>query len=74
MIDPKTIRKIQQASIAERFRIIGLILESLKQDTQIQTGPDTNYSMPFVVRQFSFRQEVHVDRDELYADSNSIMR
>lgn len=68
MIDLKTVNQIKRASIEERLQIIELILQSLKQDIKEGTDIKGKRLKPFTVRKFSLGQEVHVDRDELYAD------
>jgi hypothetical protein len=62
--------QIRQVPVAERIRIIELILQSLKQDMRPNLVRDkpTIVPKPFRVRQFNLGQEVHVDRDMIYAE------
>ena len=68
MIDPKALRQIQQAPIAERLHIIELILQSLKHDINTKRTIKQSTYKSFTVRHFSLGGEVHVDRDLLYAE------
>jgi len=70
MIDNNTVRQIKQSSIAERFQIMEIIFQSLKNDFKKAQGnaDESSKPKPFKVRKFSLGEEVHVDRDELYSD------
>jgi len=66
MINLKTVQQIEKAPIEERLEIIELLLRSLKKDMATRTRPTPQKR--FRIRQFDLGQEVHVDREELYAD------
>ncbi|MCP5052709.1 MAG: hypothetical protein GY940_36415 [bacterium] len=66
MIDSNTVNRIKRASVAERLRVIEIILQSLRID--IKEEPPGKKSKQFKVRQFDLGEEVHVDRDELYSE------
>ena len=68
MIDPKTVQQIRQASVAERLHIIEQILQSLRQDMNMHSATGKPPAGLFTIRQFSLGQEVHVDREQLYAE------
>jgi len=66
--------QIQHMPVAERIHLIELILQSLKQDmrpTLVRDKP-TSAARPFKVRVFNVGQEVHVDRDTIYAERGMI--
>ncbi len=62
--------QIRQVPVAERIHIIELILQSLKQDIRPNLARDKPafFPKPFRVRQFDLGQEVHIDRDMIYAE------
>lgn len=62
--------QIRQVPVAERIRMIELILQSLKQDMRLNFARDKPIitHKPFKVQQFDLGQEVHVDRDMIYAE------
>jgi hypothetical protein len=69
MIDHSTVNQIKKAPIEERIYIIELILQSLKNDIKLNHKKlDTSRFKQFKVRKFSLGEEVHVDRDEIYAE------
>jgi len=68
MIDTNIIKKINHSSIEERIQIMELILQSLKNEIKPQHKTEKKHFKPFKIRKFSLGQEVHVDRDELYAE------
>ncbi len=68
MIDAKTAQEIRQASIPDRLQIIELILHSLKEEMSPDTPGERRPRRAFALRQFSLGEEVHADRDQLYAD------
>lgn len=68
MIAQHTLTQIQHAPIIERLRMIELILQSLKQDIQPTLRRQSFQKKVFKVRRFHLGQEVHCDRDEMYAE------
>ncbi|MGD2092446.1 MAG: hypothetical protein PVH61_40140 [Candidatus Aminicenantes bacterium] len=68
MIDSNTVNQIKQSPITERIWFIETILQSLKDDIKKEEVNRKSKLKPFKVRKFSLGEEVHVDRDELYAD------
>jgi hypothetical protein len=70
MIDPKTVEEIQHASVEDRLHVIELILQSLKRDMNTGATIKQLPHKPFTARQFSLGEDVHVDRDQLYAERN----
>jgi hypothetical protein len=62
------LEQIRHTSVEERIQLIELILQSLKQDLQISPTNEKSKVKPFKVREFSLGQEVHVDRDRIYAE------
>ena len=60
--------QIQQASVAERIRIMELILQSLKKDIRPNYVLERASFKPFRARQFDLGHEVHVNRDAIYAE------
>lgn len=68
MIAQDTITQIQHAPIGERIQVIELILQSLKQDMKLTLRREDHHKKVFKVRRFHLGQEVHCDRDEIYAE------
>ena len=68
MIAQDTITQIQHAPIGERIQVIELILQSLKQDMKPMMRREPHHKKVFKVRRFHLGQEVHCDRDEIYAE------
>lgn len=68
MIDPQMVQQIQQASVVERLHMLEVILQSLKQDILTEVASKQLPHKPFTIRPVSLGEEVHVDRDELYAE------
>ena len=68
MIDQKTVRQIQQASVAERIQLIEQILQSLKEDLPASPANDKPDVKPFKARQFNLGREVSTDRNQIYAE------
>ncbi len=69
MIDPETLKQIQQASVAERIQLIELILQSLKQDMAAHPASEKPSFKQFKARQFNLGREVQVDRNLIYAET-----
>lgn len=69
MRNTNTIEQIKNSPVEERIQIIELILQSLKSDlkTKVKSTEKTKFKQ-FKVRKFSLGEEVHVNRDELYAE------
>ncbi len=69
MINTNTVEQIKNSPVEERIQIIELILQSLKSDlkTKVKSTEKTKFKQ-FKVRKFSLGEEVHVNRDELYAE------
>ena len=65
MIDSKTVNRIKKAPVSERLQIIEVLLKSLREE--IATKPKPKHRR-FKIRRFNLGQEVHIDRDELYAE------
>ena len=68
MIKPNTISQMQNAPIEERIQIIEILLQSVKHDLHFTPLRKTPYRKPFQVRTFHLGRDVHVDRDDIYAD------
>ena len=68
MIAQQTLTQIQYAPIVERLQAIEMILQSLKQDVKPTLRHQSSKKKVFKVRRFHLGQEVHCDRDEIYAE------
>jgi len=68
MINPKTVKQIEQASVEERIEMIELILKFLKKDIKPRLDAGKPKFKRFKVRKFNLGEEIHVDRDELYTE------
>jgi hypothetical protein len=67
MIAKDMLAQIQHAPLAERIQLIELILRSLKEDIQSSIS-STSRRKSFKVRKFRLGEEIHFDRDEIYAE------
>jgi hypothetical protein len=70
MIAHETIRELQNISVAERIHLMEILLNSLKFDiksAERQVRPRSK-SKRFTVRTFNLGQDVHADRDIIYAE------
>ncbi len=61
-----TIRQLQNISVAERLYLMEILLNSLKYD--IKSTERQVRSKRFTVRTFDLGQDVHADRDIIYAE------
>ncbi len=68
MIKPNTISQMQNAPIEERIQIIEILLQSVKHDLHFTPSHKTPYRKPFRVQTFHLGHDVHVDRDDIYAE------
>jgi len=68
MINQETIREIQHAPMPERIQVMELLLNSFKKDLNHITKSRLRRDRRFVARPFNLGQEVHVDRDAIYAE------
>ena len=68
MIDRETVKQIQQAPMEERFQLIELILQSLKEDMASKPTSEKPEFKRFRVRPFNLGQAVRVDREMIYAE------
>ncbi|MCP4219278.1 MAG: hypothetical protein GY765_31885 [bacterium] len=68
MIDTANFETLKQIPVAERIRMIEFILKSLKKDINMPPKTVKKQTRTFRVRKFSLGKEVHVDREEMYAD------
>ena len=67
MIAKDMLAQIQHAPLADRIQLIEIILQSLKEDMQSILS-NQHRRKPFKVKTFSAGQEIHCDRDEIYAE------
>ncbi|MCU0288250.1 MAG: hypothetical protein MUF15_17875 [Acidobacteria bacterium] len=70
MINSQSVNDIMRLSLAERVRVIEILFQSLKCDLEKERENvmGRTKAKSFKTRKFNLGQEVHVDRDELYAD------
>ncbi len=68
MIDQKLVREIEEIPVAERIRLMEILLTSLKRDITEKEVRQTPYRKKFTVRTFHLGDEIHVDRDSLYSE------
>ena len=68
MINKDTVERFQQEPVAERIRLIELILQSIKNDVETARPKERHAPKPFRVREFCLGQDVAVDRDSIYAE------
>nr|VFJ73182.1 MAG: hypothetical protein BECKFW1821C_GA0114237_104619 [Candidatus Kentron sp. FW] len=67
MIPRETVRQLQCAPIADRIQVIGMILESLRQDMD-HPAPRDREVQPFRVRAFDLGADIFLDREEMYGE------
>lgn len=67
MIAKDMLVQIQHAPLAERIQLIEIILRSLKEDIKSSIS-HKSHRKAFKVRRFHVGQEIHCDRDEIYAE------
>lgn len=67
MIAQETVRQLQYAPLAERLWIIEFLLQSLKRELP-QSNPAQQTRKPFRVRTFNLGADIHMDREEMYAE------
>jgi hypothetical protein len=70
MIAHETIRELQNTSVAERIHLMEILLNSLKFDikSKVRQVRSRSKSKKFTVRTFNLEQDVHADRDIIYAE------
>jgi len=67
MIAKDMLVQIQHAPLAERIQLIEIILRSLKEDIKSSIS-HKSHRKAFRVRNFHVGQEIHCDRNEIYAE------
>jgi hypothetical protein len=67
MIANDMLVQIQHAPLAERIQLIEIILRSLKEDIKSSISHKSRRKA-FRVKKFHVGQEIHCDRDEIYAE------
>lgn len=68
MIAHETIRQLRHVSVAERLYIMEILLNSLKYDIKSTEKQLRSKSERFTVRTFNLGQDIHADRDIIYAE------
>lgn len=68
MIAHETIGQLQSISVGERLHLMEILLNSLKQDMKNMERKAQPKLERFKVRTFNLRQEIHADRDIIYAE------
>ncbi|MGE0083079.1 MAG: hypothetical protein AB7S75_01525 [Desulfococcaceae bacterium] len=68
MIAHETIRQLQSISVGERIHIMEILLNSLKRDIKSKERQIQPKLEKFTVRTFNLGQEIHADRDIIYAE------
>lgn len=67
MIDQKTVQQLQHAPLADRIKGIEVLLQSLKEEIT-HHEPRQVVRKPFTVRTFNLGTDIHLDREEMYAE------
>lgn len=62
----EAIRTLQDAPIKERIQIIEMLLQSLKDDLEVEAPRETQKH--FTVRTFDLGKDILPDREEMYID------
>ncbi|MGB5157081.1 hypothetical protein [Desulfobacterium sp. N47] len=68
MIAHETIGQLQSISVGERLHLMEILLNSLKQDMKNMERKAQPKLKRFKVRTFNLGQEIHADRDIIYAE------
>ncbi len=68
MIAHETIRQLQSIPVGERLYLMEILLNSLKRDIKSNERQIPPGFLKFTVRTFSLGQEIHADRDVIYAE------
>ena len=68
MINRDKVEWFQQEPVAERLRLMELILQSIKRDIETAPPKDRQAGKAFRVREFCLGQDVAVDRDSIYTE------
>jgi len=68
MIAQETIMQLKSISIGERLQLIEILFNSLKQDMKSLERKVQPKLERFTVQTFNLGQEIHVDRDIIYAE------
>ncbi len=68
MIAHETIGQLQSISVGERLHLMEILLNSLKQDMKNMERKAQPKLERFKVRTFNSGQEIHADRDIIYAE------
>ena len=63
----EAVQSLQYAPLADRIRVIELLVQSLKEEVAHGESAQTQRK-PFRVRTFDLGADVHADRDEMYAE------
>ncbi len=67
MIAKETVQQLQDAPLADRIQVIEALLQSLKYDIA-HHKPRQVAPKPFTVRTFNLGTDIHLDREEMYAE------
>ncbi len=67
MISQETLLQLQHAPMADRLRVIELILQSLKEDI-VHDKTNQKACKSFTVRTFNLGEDVQLDREAMYAE------
>jgi hypothetical protein len=68
MIAQETIGQLQSISVGERLHLMEILLNSLRQDIKNMERKVQPELERFTVRTFDLGQEIHADRDVIYAE------
>ncbi len=68
MINRETVERFQQEPVAERLRLMELILQSIKKDMETGAPKERQPPKAFRVREFRLGPDVPMDRDSIYAE------
>ncbi|NUO81834.1 hypothetical protein HUU05_17320 [candidate division KSB1 bacterium] len=69
MSTTQVIQTAERLPLLERFQVIEALYASIKRELALKTPPVTaKKDEPFELITFDLGQEVHADRDEIYAE------
>lgn len=63
----EAIQQLRYAPLADRLQVIELLIQSLKDEITRSESVQVARK-PFRVRTFNLGTDIHIDRDEMYAD------
>ena len=68
MINDESVQQLQREPVADRLRLMELLLKSIERDLRISDPQARHPSAPFKIREFCLGENVSVDRADIYGE------